>query len=60
MLEVTAETVAGLGVIDGRSTSPPSVVVVVVVAAVDCVETGEGLERIEASFSKLSLNYLMH
>ena len=57
MLEVTAETVAGLGVIDGRSTSPPSVIVV---AAVDCVETGEGLERIEASFSKLSLNYLMH
>jgi hypothetical protein len=59
MLEVTAETVAGLGVIDGRSTSPPSVVVVVV-AAVDCVETGKGLERMEASFSKLSLNYLMH
>jgi hypothetical protein len=42
MLDVTAETVAGLGVIKGRSTKPP---LVVVVAAVDCAETGRGFGK---------------
>jgi hypothetical protein len=42
ILDVTAETVAGLGVIKGRFTRPP---LVVAVAVVDYVENGRGFGK---------------